>query len=185
MVEHHAGPAGNPGDKATVADLNELPEAAIADLLADCCGSSKWVSAIMRARPFVSRTALMSACEEVWPSLDRDDWLEAFAHHPRIGERTSAIAQGVSGAAWSEREQADFGDNAPHEAMAAANREYEARFGHIYIVCASGRSSDELLSLVRQRLTNDPAAEREVAAEEQKKITRLRLAKLIEQRFTL
>lgn len=171
-------------DRAAVIALDALPAASIADLFADCCGSSRWVSAMVSARPFGSRAELMSACESIWPSLHHEDWLEAFAHHPRIGELTSAIPQGAPGATWSGQEQSGFGGNASREAMAVANREYELRFGHIYIVCASGRSSEELLSLVRQRLRNNPDTELEVAAEEQKHITRLRLAKLIEQRVT-
>jgi 2-oxo-4-hydroxy-4-carboxy-5-ureidoimidazoline decarboxylase len=114
--------------------------------------------------------------------LDPADWREAFSHHPRIGERKSAVPQSERGSAWAAGEQAGVerahGD--VRDALAAANREYERRFGYIYIVFATGKSAEDMLALARQRLSNDPDVELRAAAEEQRKITRLRLDKLLD-----
>ena len=159
-----------------------MPESSAAEMLADCCGSSRWVSEMIAARPFGSIEAVFSAADRIWSSLSASDWVEAFEHHPRIGERTGAIPQGERGAAWSSREQAGIesaGDDVRKE-LAAVNQEYEQRFGYIYIVCATGKTSGEMLALARKRLRNAAGAEVRVAAEEQRKITRLRLQKLLE-----
>ena len=142
-------------------------------MLRECNGSSRWVSTMIERRPFGSREALFNAADETWKSLDASDWLEAFAHHPRIGEQTNSIA---------DREQSGVksADDDVRAQLAQVNRDYEQRFGYIYIVCATGKSAEEMLAIVRNRLNNDPATELAVAAEEQRKITRLRLAKLLE-----
>ena len=126
-------------------------------------------------RPFGSREAALDAADEIWTSLAGHDWREAFAHHPRIGEQTtnsvaSKEQSGVSGAAGDVR-----------QALAQANRDYEQRFGYIYIVCATGKSAEEMLAIAKDRLQNDPDTELRVAAEEQRTITRLRLQKLLEE----
>lgn len=128
---------------------------------------------MLAARPFVSRDDLMDRSDRIWRSLQRTDWLEAFAAHPRIGSRA---ARG-----WAAGEQAGArgADESVLTRLAARNREYEARFGHIFIVCASGKSADEMLALLEARLDNEPDAELSIAAEEQRKITRLRLDKLL------
>jgi OHCU decarboxylase len=110
-----------------------------------------------------------------------NDWLEAFAHHPRIGEQQSAVAQTETGQSWSTGEQAGLhsaGENLRNE-LAAVNREYEERFGYIYVVCAEGKTAEELLEVARRRLANEPGIELATAAEEQGKITRKRLDKLL------
>jgi 2-oxo-4-hydroxy-4-carboxy-5-ureidoimidazoline decarboxylase len=155
-------------------NLDAMPESQAMEVLRQCCGSSRWVEAMMARRPFGSREAVLSAADEIWTSLDSDDWREAFAHHPRIGEQTtSSVAtkeqSGVSGAAEDVR-----------QALAKANRDYEQRFGYIYIVCATGKSAEEMLAIATGRLQNDPDTELRVAGEEQRKITRLRLQKLLE-----
>jgi len=108
--------------------------------------------------------------------------MEAFDHHPRIGEKKAAVAQDAAGAAWSKEEQAKVAgaDDRIRGELARVNEEYERRFGYIYIVCASGKGADELLSIARGRLDNDPETELRVAAGEQRKIMQLRLAKLLE-----
>lgn len=166
-----------------VAELDKMTESAAAELLADCCGSSRWVSGMIAARPFGSRDSVLSAADRIWSSLSASDWVEAFEHHPRIGERTSAVAQGERGAEWSSREQAGIetaGDDV-RKALARVNQEYERRFGYIYIVCATGKTPEEMLALAHKRLRNAAAAEVRVAAEEQRKITRMRLEKLLEE----
>ncbi|MBV9880176.1 MAG: 2-oxo-4-hydroxy-4-carboxy-5-ureidoimidazoline decarboxylase [Gemmatirosa sp.] len=164
----------------TVDELDELPSARAAELLRACCGASRWVEAMVARRPFHSCEALLAEADDAWWSLDPEDWREAFAHHPRIGERAAAAPQNARAAAWSAGEQASVADaGASTQArLAEANRAYEARFGHIYIVCATGKSAEELLALAVARLENDPDTELRVAAEEQRQITRLRLEKL-------
>jgi 2-oxo-4-hydroxy-4-carboxy-5-ureidoimidazoline decarboxylase len=174
----------------TLDELNALDAPAAARELRRCCGSRRWVDRMTAARPFDSAEAMAATADAVWWSLDRADWLEAFAAHPRIGEigsggsRGSGGSGGLSGShesGWAAREQAGVA-SAPasvRERLAAANREYDARFGYIFIVCATGKSADEMLAMLEQRLTNDPEAELRIAAEEQRKITQLRLSKLL------
>lgn len=168
--------------KVSIAELDAMPESQAKRLLADCCGASRWVAGMAARRPFRSRAAVLSAADEIWLSLDPGDWREAFSHHPRIGERKSGSAQSERGSAWAASEQS--GVERSHEnvlsALAAANREYEQRFGHIYIVFATGKSAEEMLALASKRLRNDPDVELRIAAEEQRKITRLRLDKLLD-----
>lgn len=166
----------------SIAELDALPASRAAELLAECCGSERWVSAMVARRPFGSRAAVDAAADESWRSLEPSDWLEAFASHPRIGERSSASREGERGSAWAAGEQSGMeraGEDL-RDLLAAANREYEERFGHIYIVCATGRSAEEMLGLARERLRNSPADELSIAAAEQWKITRLRLDKLLD-----
>ena len=162
-----------------VAALDALPADEAAELLASCCGARAWVRGMLERRPFVTREALFAAADDVWWSLTAADWLEAFAHHPRIGERGAAPAaeRPARAAGWSADEQrgAAAATDDVRTALAEGNREYERRFGHIYLVCATGRSAADLLATLRSRLSNDPATELRVAAGEQAKITRLRL----------
>jgi len=150
------------------------------DLLRSCCGASAWVERMMARRPFGSRDALMATARDEWFGLQRSDWLEAFGHHPKIGDRDSLRQRFARTAHLSEREQAgvDGASEDVLEALAAGNREYERRFGYIFIVCASGKSADEMLGMLRQRLPNPPDVEIWIAAEEQARITELRLKKL-------
>jgi OHCU decarboxylase len=160
--------------------LDALAPDDAATVLRACCGAPRWVAGMVAERPFETLDALLAVADEIWWALGPIDWLEAFAHHPRIGEQRAAIAQDAQAAAWSSREQAGAADAADpvRAALAEVNRAYEARFGHIYIVCAAGKSADELLAIAQARLANDPDVELRVAAEEQRKITRLRLETL-------
>lgn len=165
----------------SLAWLNALdPAAARAELLR-CCGSVSWASRMAAARPFADEAALVSAADVIWWGLDRSDWLEAFAAHPRIGSRKDVEAKSGAERRWSEGEQSGANDATREvlDALAAANASYEAKFGHVYLVCATGKRADEMLDLCRARLANDPETELRVAAEEQRKITRIRLAKLL------
>lgn len=146
----------------------KLDEAA----LLRCCGSRRWVAGMLARAPYADMEELFDAAEEVWWSLESADWLEAFAAHPRIGERGDD--------AWSSAEQAGMtsATAATHAALADGNRKYEARFGHVFLICASGRNGSEMLAELERRLRNKPAAELRIAAEEQAKITQLRLEKL-------
>ena len=155
--------------------LNSLPVAAARAALGCCCGARHWVNAMLAARPFASDAELLATGERVWWGLGRADWLEAFAAHPRIGDRQEALTD------WARREQAgaDGAAVATLTALAQGNLTYEQRFGHVFLISATGKTADEMLGALRGRLSNDPAAELRVAAEEQAKITRLRLDKLV------
>jgi len=163
-----------------VATFDTLPDYDAAALLASCCGSHAWVQAMVERRPLRSLVRILDEAEEIWWSLAPDDWREAFDHHPRIGERSAAAPQGVVAGAWSADEQRSVAvsSDGTRQALADGNREYERKFGHIYLVCATGKSAEEMLALLRARLSNDPETELGVAAGEQAKITRLRLEKL-------
>jgi 2-oxo-4-hydroxy-4-carboxy-5-ureidoimidazoline decarboxylase len=155
--------------------LNSLPVVAARSALGRCCGARRWVDAMLAARPFASDVELLATAERVWWELGRADWLEAFAAHPRIGVRVGA------GMDWARREQAgaDGAAEATLAALAQGNVTYEERFGHVFLISATGKTADEMLGALRGRLTNDPATELRVAAQEQAKITRLRLDKLV------
>lgn len=132
-------------------------------------------------RPFETVAALTQTASDVWWSLKQDDWLEAFSSHPKIGEKKAAETVSTQSQQWSGQEQSGLrsaGDDTI-ETLAQLNREYEQKFGYIFIVCATGKSADEMVALLRQRIGNDPDAELPIAAAEQAKITELRLKKLI------
>jgi OHCU decarboxylase len=164
----------------TVHELNELPAARAAELLTACCGAPRWVSTMVARRPYASLDEVLAAADDVWWSLDQHDWREAFARHPRIGEPESASPHGERERSWAAGEQATVAtaQDAVRDALVEANIKYERRFGYIYIVCATGKTADEMLALARGRLHNSAKVELRVAAEEQRKITRLRLEKL-------
>jgi len=165
----------------TLGDLNALPGDEAAAALLGCCGSPRWAREMAMRRPFASRDDVLAAADAVWWALDTAEWDDAFAAHPRIGERKAAPAQDARAAAWSAQEQSGAAAAGPDVAAAIAegNRAYEARFGRIYIVCATGKSAEEMLGILRSRLANEPQTELRVAAGEQAKITRLRLEKLL------
>ena len=158
-----------PGPQAV---LNPLPADEARVALARCCGSSRWVDGMLARRPWTSDAALYADAGSIWSGLARTDLLEAFASHPRIG--------GQAADAWSRQEQAaaSAADAETRRALADANDRYVARFGYIFIVCATGKTASEMLGLLQARLDNDPARELEIAAAEQARITRLRLEKL-------
>ena len=132
-------------------------------------------------RPFRSEQVLFDAADRIWSDCSERDWREAFAHHPRIGAKNGVDKQNAQAKDWSRGEQESFEDasNTVRTELEDVNREYEHRFGHIYIVSAAGKSPDELLAVAKRRLGNDPETEIRIAAEEQRKITRLRLSKLL------
>jgi 2-oxo-4-hydroxy-4-carboxy-5-ureidoimidazoline decarboxylase len=165
----------------TLARLNALPPEEAAEQLRACCGSSRWVAAMLARRPFRSAADLLAAADEAWRATGPEDWDEAFAHHPRIGERHAATPVSATARAWSAEEQgsARAADSAARAALAEANEAYERRFGRIYIVCAAGRTADEMLADIALRMKNDPERERAIAVEEQRKITGLRLEALV------
>jgi len=157
----------------TAAYVNGLGDDDAAAALRRCCGSRAWVRRMLSGRPYANDQQLYQAAEREWWALERGDWLDAFAAHPRIGERTTDD--------WSSGEQSGV-TRAGAElrlALREENDAYERRFGHVFLVCATGRGAAELLADLKQRLANAPDKELRVAAGEQARITRLRLEKLV------
>jgi OHCU decarboxylase len=176
----------------TLARWNFLPATPAANEILPCCGSRAWAGGMVARRPLPDEESLLAASDEVWRSLTESDWLEAFRSHPRIGESRvgetrvseSQIPRpaAIQSATWSEQEQrgvADTSDTA-RIALAEGNREYERRFNRIFIVCATGKSPEEILKTLRRRLDNDDHAELQEAAEEQRQITQIRLRKWLQ-----
>lgn len=164
----------------TLAQLNALPREEAERELLTCCGSRAWARQVAAGRPYGDFESLVAAADRVWFTLSPDDWLEAFSKHPRIGDRAARSAPDVE-RRWSEGEQSRAREAAPAvlTELAMANAEYENRFGHVFLICATGRSADEILQQARERLHNDPESELRIAAEEQRRITHLRLRKLL------
>lgn len=162
--------------------LDGLPAAEARRLLSRCCGSGRWVEGMLERRPFGDDERLYAAAEEIWWQLAGDDWLEAFSHHPRIGDRCLEVERFAATRDLSRREQSGTAAASPEvlEALHEGNRAYEERFGHVFLICATGKSAGEMLAALEERLGNDPETELRVAAAEQAKILRLRLEKLIE-----
>jgi OHCU decarboxylase len=165
-------------------ELDRLNSLSPADAQAEflkCCGATAWAKRMSDARPFGSVEQLYSRADETWASLDEHDWLEAFRAHPKIGEKKAEATQSKQAASWSAQEQSQAQPAAEETktAIAQGNKVYEERFGFIFIICASGKSADEILGELNRRLAHDAATEIRIAAEEQRKITRLRLQKLL------
>jgi 2-oxo-4-hydroxy-4-carboxy-5-ureidoimidazoline decarboxylase len=165
----------------TLAELNALPRYRAEEELLKCCGSAGWARSMARRRPFASLERLLQAGEEIWWKLDSSDWMDAFRTHPQIGQRQPAKHMSAQSQAWSAQEQSGMQRAGVGVTMdlEVANQEYLEKFGYIFIVCASGKSAGEMLVILRSRLSNPPDDEIRVAAEEQNKITRLRLQKLV------
>jgi OHCU decarboxylase len=159
----------------TLASFNRLPRDEAERRLLACCGSRAWASGVAARRPYADLPALIQEADTVWAKLAQSDWLEAFEAHPRIGE------SGGHSPGSSEKEQSRI--MAAREetltVLAEENRRYETRFGHVFLISAAGRSAADVLAALRQRIDNDPATELKVAAEEQRKITRLRLESML------
>ena len=165
----------------TLEQLNELTAQDAESEFLKCCGSQAWAKAMTAGRPFATEESLFAKADDIAASLTDEDWMEAFRAHPKIGEQKAAAGQSPQEAVWSAHEQSGMQAAATDTVarLASGNREYEAKFGFIFIVCASGKSSDEMLGILNDRLESDPQTELRVAANEQQKITRLRLEKLL------
>lgn len=168
----------------TLSEINALSAEEAGRTLERCCGSREWVRRMILSRPFQSPGDLYSKSESIWSSLTDKDWKEAFAHHQKIGSLHSPQEKFTSIRTWAQEEQSGTATASEPtlRALAADNIEYERKFGYMFIVCATGKSGDEMHSLLKDRLQNHPDVELRVSAAEQAKITRLRLEKLLQER---
>jgi len=159
--------------------FNALPLSNAEAALLDCCGSVRWAKSVAAQRPYTDVTALYQTADTAWRKLGRADWLEAFGRHPQIGEKTASGSE--TSRHWSKGEQAGAHSAAENtiERLAEGNGAYREKFGYIFIVCATGKSAEEMLAILGERLHNDPGRELHIAAEQQRLITRLRLEKLL------
>jgi 2-oxo-4-hydroxy-4-carboxy-5-ureidoimidazoline decarboxylase len=160
--------------------LNSLPPELARLDLQRCNGSSAWVERMLANRPFHTMEDLLTTAEREWAALGEADWLEAFSHHPKIGDVDSLRKKFASTAQWAAGEQSSVqqADEETIRELAAGNAAYEQKFGFIFIICATGKSAKEMLAALQQRLPNERGAELRNAAGEQAKITALRLKKL-------
>lgn len=179
LEEFLRGLAASESLNPRLAQWNVLaPVEAVRGLL-PCCGSTRWARRMAQLRPFATEAELFEVAERVWRGLAAEDWQEAFRSHPRIGERRAPASAGETSAAWSRQEQSgvDARDEETLAKLARGNEEYEARFGRVFLVCATGKSAAEMLAILERRLGNDPDSELREAAEQQQQITQLRLRK--------
>ncbi len=163
-----------------LARWNELGLDDAAEVILPCNGSPVWATLVAYNRPFDSPEALFATSDKIWRSLSEEDWQEAFDSHPRLGERNAKAATEKS-LSWSAQEQSAANpDYAAWHALAEANREYEAKFGRIFLLCATGRSAQQMLTILRQRMQNDADTELRESMEQQRLITQLRLRRWLE-----
>ncbi len=162
-----------------LAHWNALPEMEAEEEILPCCGSQHWAQELTRLRPFATPQELFEASDRVWLGLAPQDWDEAFRSHPRIGQRKAPAAATKQSATWSRQEQNGVDEESATTlpGLVRGNEEYEARFGRVFLVCATGKSAAEILDMLKTRLRNDPAAELHEAVEQQRQITQLRLRK--------
>lgn len=164
-----------------VTAVNAMSDTAASEALSRCCGSSRWTASMLASRPFASRTQLFGEAERYWWRLADVDWIEAFSHHPRIGANIQLLREKFAAtSSWSSSEQsgvAAAGEATLH-ALAQGNADYEAKFGYLFIVCATGLSAEEMLTRLHARLGNLAENEIRIAAGELLKIAKLRLGKL-------
>ena len=166
----------------TLHEFNILPREKLVEELTKCCGSSAWVNKMLPFIPADDMVELLEDAEEQWWKCSEADWKEAFSHHPKIGDVDSLKKKFASTADLAAGEQSGVSHASAEtlQALAEANKRYEEKFGYIFIVCATGKSAEEMLGMLHSRLMNDPKEEIEIAADEQNKITKLRLEKILE-----
>jgi 2-oxo-4-hydroxy-4-carboxy-5-ureidoimidazoline decarboxylase len=160
--------------------INSLSEAQAQEAFFNCSGSPVWAKTMVSSRPFASEEEIKNKSALAWGTLSHSDWLQAFASHPKIGDKESLRKKFAATAHWAANEQGGV-DNASEqtiERLALLNEQYEARFGYIFIVCATGKTAEQMLAILEERLPHEPDGEFDIACDEQKKITQLRLEKL-------
>jgi len=161
--------------------LNSLTAEEAAKELRQCCGSRRWAEQMSNHRPYSTLESLITHADQLWWSLTPDDWLEAFRSHPKIGEKKASDKVSAQSSQWSGQEQAGVSSASQDtvDSLESLNRAYEQKFGFIFIICATGKTSEEMLEALQDRLQHDSDTELRLAATEQAKITELRLKKLL------
>lgn len=164
---------------ATLEAWNAAGKTEARDAMLACCGATRWADAMVALRPIAGVLALSEEADRVWRTMEEADWLEAFACHPRIGERKVSAHAGVQSAAWSRAEQAQANSASENvlAEIADGNQRYEELFGFTYIVCATGKSAEEMLAILKRRLQSTRETELREAAEQQRQIMQIRLGK--------
>ena len=165
----------------TLKELNALGLEERTAKFQECCNASQWYTPLAAAAPFDSLEKLLAKADVIWANCTEQDWLEAFEAHPKIGDVTSLAKKFAATKEWAGNEQSEV-DNAAAETIAAlakGNQEYEEKFGFIFIVCATGKTAQEMLDLLLERLPNERQQELKIAAAEQHKITKIRINKLL------
>lgn len=157
--------------KYTLKQLNQLSDEEARKAFFACCGVKAWAASMSRGRPFQTITAMTKTADEIWNRLSPEQKRDAFAHHPRIGERAGGETE------QAEQKGALTADAEVKAKLVEGNHAYEKKFGHVFLICATGKSADEMLDALNRRLANDPEAELAIAFKEQAKITRIRLEK--------
>lgn len=165
-------------------DIQTINNLTIEDAKAEftrCCGAENWVDKMVSSRPYKDEKDLLDSAEKIWLELSEQDWLEAFRHHPKIGDVNSLAKKYANTKQWAEGEQSGVNSatNDVIQKLADGNQAYENKFGYIFIVCATGKSAEEMLDILETRLHNSPGNEIKVAMYEQNKITKIRLEKLL------
>jgi len=168
-------------ERAGMRYVRAMPEPELETVLRSCCASTRWIAAMVKERPFDSLASMKARAGELWNKLSTPDFDEAFKAHPRIGEKKADSHQSATAHAWSTAEQAKVGaaSEAVLTELMEANKVYGEKFGRIYIVCATGKSAEEMLAIAKERIQNTPDVELKRAADEQRKITELRLEKMV------
>ncbi len=165
----------------TISEFNKLSKEEAVNTLLLCCGSRNWAEQMAGNRPFTSRDEMFTKADEIWVNLPEQDWLLAFDHHPKIGDVDSLRKKFSSTRSWAESEQSGtaVASEKTLQQLAELNDEYLNKFGYIFIVCATGKSADEMLDILKSRIGNDPKEELKIAAGEQQQITQIRMKKLL------
>ncbi len=166
----------------TINELNTIPEQEAFQAFEKCCGATTWITKMVKSRPFKDEEALLQLADENWDKCSVSDWLEAFKHHPKIGDISSLAKKYANTKEWAGNEQQSVQSSSSEiiTQLANGNTAYENKFRFIFIVCATGKSAKEMLELLNHRLPNNREEEVKIAAEEQHKITRIRLKKLMD-----
>ena len=161
--------------------FHRMPRQKALKALLDCCGARIWAERMVEKRPFANVPELFASADCIWVGLRHEDWLDAFRHHPAIGGKRAGTRQSATETRWSAKEQSAAQVASPEvlAELSAENEAYVKKFGYVFLICATGKTSKEILGTLRERMPNDPETELRVAAEEQRKITRLRLEKLL------
>lgn len=165
----------------TLEKLNSLDSELLFSELFKCCGSTTWVNKLIEQRPFLSVFDLYEKSDNIWTESSKKDGLEAFTHHPKIGDISELEKKFASTKEWAGGEQAgvNVANRKVLEDLSKGNSAYEAKFGFIFIVCATGKTAEEMLALLNARIGNDAETEFKIAMGEQNKITKIRLEKLL------